>query len=334
MASPLHARIARAAAFGVLAATGCDGPRKPPAPPPAPTARAEPTPTAAGAKPAAPAEPEGARRFEDAGFSTPESVQHDPRADVWIVSNIDGAPAEADGKGFLSRIDPKTGEVEARWIESGKNGVTLHAPKGLAIGGDRIAVADLDRVRFFDRTSGAPAGEVVLPGATFVNDVAFGPGGDLFVTDTGMGKTAKGFGPTGTDAVWRIRPDGAAEKILADPGLGGPNGIAADAGGVWVVTFGSGELFEVAGGARRHVTKPGAGQLDGLVRLPDGSALFSSWQRRAVLRGPLPAGPFQPVLHDLRAPADIGYDAGRRLVLVPLFQDDAVVALPLPPKAG
>ncbi|RMG96017.1 MAG: hypothetical protein D6705_12420 [Deltaproteobacteria bacterium] len=330
-------RLGHVLACAGLAAAACGGASKPPAAAEAPAHSQQQAPAdedrGEGDRdgPAA-AEPEGARRFENVGFSTPESVQHDPQADVWIVSNIEGSPLDADGKGFLSRIDPKTGKVEARWIDSGKHGVTLNAPKGIAISGDRIAVTDIDRVRFFDRTTGAPKGEVRLEGATFANDVSFGPGGVLYVSDMGMGDTPKGFGPTGTDALWRILPDGTAEKVASGKDLGHPNGVAAGRDGVWVVTFGSAEIYQIADGARRHVTKPGAGRLDGLVLLPDGSALFSSWERKAIYRGPLPEGPFAPILTDLNAPADIGYDASRRLVLVPLFEDDAVLALPLPPK--
>ena len=211
--------------------------------------------------------------------------------------------------------------------------MTLNAPKGLAVSGDRIAVADIDRVRFFDRASGAPKGEVVLDGATFANDVAFGPGGVLFVSDMGMGDTPKGFGPTGTDAVYRIAPDGTVAVVAKGEDLGHPNGVAAAADGVWVVTFGSGEIYELVEGKRRHATKVDRGRLDGLVLLPDGSALFSSWEAKAIYRGPLPGGPFVPLLTDLRAPADIGYDATRRLVLVPRFEEDAVEAIPLPAKA-
>ena len=41
----------------------------------------------------------------DVGFQTPESVLHDTTADVYLVSNINGAPAEKDDNGFISAAE-------------------------------------------------------------------------------------------------------------------------------------------------------------------------------------------------------------------------------------
>ena len=69
------------------------------------------------------------------GFSTPESVLHDPEADIYLVSNINGSPLERDGNGFISRVTPD-GKVETlKFIAGGVKGVTLNAPKGMAITG-------------------------------------------------------------------------------------------------------------------------------------------------------------------------------------------------------
>src|SRR3990172_12561174 len=68
-----------------------------------------------------------------AGFETPESVKYDPDLDVWYVANINGSPVDRDGNGYLSRL-PRDGSVDAlKWIAGGANGVTLDAPKGMAL---------------------------------------------------------------------------------------------------------------------------------------------------------------------------------------------------------
>ncbi|NIP81802.1 MAG: hypothetical protein GWM90_22320, partial [Gemmatimonadetes bacterium] len=56
-------------------------------------------------------------RVEDAGLQTPESVLHDDRADVYLVSNINGAPTERDDNGFISRVGPDGTVLELRWID-------------------------------------------------------------------------------------------------------------------------------------------------------------------------------------------------------------------------
>jgi streptogramin lyase len=70
-----------------------------------------------------------------------------------------------------------------------------------------------------------------------------------------------------------------------------------------------------------------AGGLDGVVETGDGRLLVSSWGGSAVYEvGPTAA--VRTLAEGLPAPADLGYDAARDLVLVPLFNDDAVVLLP------
>lgn len=255
------------------------------------------------------------------GLSTPESVLHDETADVYLVSNIEGKPAEADGKAFIARLRPDGGVEVLRWIDGGKNGATLNAPKGMAIVGDRLFVADLDTVRIFDRKTGAPAGEVKIAGATFLNDVAAGADGRVLVSDTGLG--------SGSDAVYAIDAKARTVTPLAkSKELGGPNGIAVQGDKTWVVSLGSGELYALdAGGKRTDVQKLPKGSLDGVVVL-GADLLVSSWDASAVYRG-RPGGEFKVVVAEVKSPADIGYDRKRGRLLVPLFGDDEVRAYDL-----
>jgi hypothetical protein len=255
------------------------------------------------------------------GLSTPESVLHDEEADVYLVSNIEGKPADADGKAFIARLRPEGGVDVLRWIDGGKNQVTLNAPKGMAIVGEQLYVADLDTVRIFERKTGAPSGDVKISGATFLNDVGAGPDGRVIVSDTGLGG--------GTDAVYAIDPKTRSVTPLAkSKELGGPNGVAVQGDKTWVVSLGSGELYSLdASGKRADVQKLPKGSLDGVVVL-GGDLLVSSWDASAIYRG-RPGGEFKIVIDDVRSPADIGYDRKRGRVLVPLFSDDEVRAYDL-----
>jgi hypothetical protein len=53
------------------------------------------------------------------------------------------------------------------------------------------------------------------------------------------------------------------------------------------------------------------------------SLLVSSWEAPGVFKGK-PGGSWDLVLAGIKAPADIGFDSKRSLVLVPRFQDNVV----------
>ena len=161
----------------------------------------------------------------EVGLQTPESVLHDPVADVYIVSNINGSPTDKDNNGFLSRITPDGEVAELKWVEGGRDGVTLHAPKGSAIKGDTLFVADIDTVRMFHRETGAMLGARGVPNATFLNDMTVGPDGTVYVTDMGVRAGAQGFEPSGTAAVYRFGPDGQGYSTWAT-GLRNCSGMA------------------------------------------------------------------------------------------------------------
>jgi len=262
------------------------------------------------------------------GFSTPESVLYDAVQDVYFVSNINGSPLDADGNGYISKINAETREVEARWIDGSTEGVSLDAPKGMAIKDDTLWVTDITVVRKFSRTTGTPMGEIAIEGTTFLNDPSIAEDGSVYVTDMGMKAGAEGFEPSGTDAVYKISPDGKVEKIASGDDLMHPNGIQVAPEGPWVVTFGGNEIYQLVDGKKTNVAQLPSTSLDGLIILGGGDVLVSSWDAKSVYRGPT-AGPFEAVVTDVNAPADIGFDSKRNLILVPMFMDSKVMIFPL-----
>ncbi len=265
----------------------------------------------------------------DAGFDTPESVLHDATADVYIVSNIGGDPAAKANNGFLSKVSP-SGEVqELRWVAGGQNGAVLHAPKGLALVGDTLYVTDLDSLRAFHRETGEPLGVRGAEGAGFLNDPAVGGDGSIYVTDTGMTGGPQGLEPNGNDAVYRFAPDGTATVFASGTELANPNGIVVDGDELIIVPFGSSEIYRLdAAGMRTPVAQLPGGQIDGLVQLDDGSLLASTWEAQGVFRVD-PTGAVTPVVEGVSSPADLGYDAGRNRLLVPVFTENRVMIVPL-----
>jgi len=274
-------------------------------------------------------EPEKPRRAPDIrveGFATPESALHDPATDTYLVSNVNGSPLDADDNGFISRVTPDGKVAALKWIDGAREDVTLNAPKGMAIGNGVLYVADITAVRRFDATSGAPLGEVIIRGATFLNDVAVS-GGEVVVSDTGAQLGAKGLEPTGSDAIYRIRGD-EVTTLIKSTELGQPNGLWYEESGIWVVSFGSGELYRLVDGTRQDVNKLPFGPLDGVVRVADGELLIASWGKSTVFKGK-ENRELVPELEAVDSPADLGYDAKRNRALVPLFQQNVLVIHPL-----
>ncbi|WP_437878530.1 SMP-30/gluconolactonase/LRE family protein [Sorangium sp. So ce513] len=279
----------------------------------------------------APAAPE---RRSVGGFTTPESVLHDEERDVYLVSNIDGSPVDKDDRGFISRVSPDGEILDLTWIDGASEGVTLSAPKGMAVVDGKLYVADIDAIRVFDASDGAPIQDIEVPGAGLLNDIAVMPDGSIVVSDTGVAIEGGEITGTGTDALVVVEPDGQISRLIADPALPHPNGVAFADGEVWVAYLGAARVdaIDASGAQRREIALP-AGTLDGLVRLDDGRLLVSSWDASAVFEID-PTGEAAPrvstLAEDLPSPADLGWDRARNRLLVPLFNDDEIVLLDLP----
>jgi DNA-binding beta-propeller fold protein YncE len=255
------------------------------------------------------------------GFDGPSAALVDPEQDVYLVSNVGGDPLAEDGNGFISRVTPG-GEVEARFIEGGKKGVTLHAPRGMAVTHDTLVVADGTVLRLFDRRSGAPRGRLAVQGATLLDGIALGTDKKtLYVADRGA-VTASADARGG--AVFRV-VDGKVTRVAAGPELGGPSALWPEAGGTWVVGQHSGELYFLGNsGKRERVHAVAANGLQGLIKTRDGLLLLSSAAGSAILQGQ-PGQAFSPLLEGVLAPGNLAYDKKRHRLVVPLIEDDVLV---------
>jgi sugar lactone lactonase YvrE len=259
------------------------------------------------------------------GFSGPESVRYDPDDDVYYVSNMKGAGSVKDDNGFINRIRASNPDSATILAEGGKNGVTLNAPKGLAIHGDTLWVTDIDVLRGFDKHSGAPLATIDFAplGAVQLNDVAIGPDGTIHVTDTGIIMSPKGVIHTGPDRIFVVGPNAQISVAAEGFQLRRPNGITWDPEGKrWiVVSFDqfAGQIMENPQGQvtpKLIRTREGGGQLDGVEVLRDGAILFTSWADSSIHL--LANGRDKPIIREVAVPADIGVDTKRNYVLIPL----------------
>jgi hypothetical protein len=258
-------------------------------------------------------------------------VKYDSDLDVYFVSNINGNPSAKDGNGYIARIRPDSAGATTTvdtLARGGQNGVTLHGPKGMAIVGDTLWVADIDAVRGFNRRTGQPTRSVNLASmqATFLNDIAVGPGDTLYITDTGIRFAADGsMGAPGKQRIFRIKDAARPTVAIEGDSLGNPNGIAWDRtrNAFIVGPFGAASLMTwTSGAASMQPLATGPGQYDGIEILGDGRIVASSWADSSV--HVVNNNAMTKLITGVPAPADMGYDSRRNRLLVPLFNGNAV----------
>ena len=256
------------------------------------------------------------------GFSGPEGVRYDPDQDVYFVSNFNGSGGDRDNNGFISTLGPDGTVQQRKFIVGGQNGVTLHAPRGMALTGDTLWAADAGAVRGFNKNTGAPVATYDFSGREtgFLNDVTPGPDQALYVTDTGQNRLYK-------------LSDGSISVALADTMLGDPNGITWDAarGRLVVVPYGGAHTLYGWQPGDSTLTEigssPGA-QFDGVEVLPGGRLLVASQADSSLHL--FENGRGRPFAKTGGAPADLGIDTQRMRAAVPFIDRNLVEIWQLP----
>ena len=256
------------------------------------------------------------------GFSGPEAVRYDPDQDIYFVGNFNGSGSALDNNGFISRMGPDGELAQLRFIAGGTRGVTLHAPRGMAIVGDTLWVADVDAVRGFHRRTGAPLATVDFSrdSVGFLNDVSPGPDGGLYITDTGRNRIYRISGGTFTRAFENAR-------------LGAPNGITWDAAEqrFIVVPYGGGHdifAWKQGGTDLQNIGTSGGAKFDGVEVLSGGRILVASQGDSSLHL--FSGGRGNPIIRTTGAPADIAVDTKRNRVAVPYISLDRVDIWQLP----
>ncbi len=269
----------------------------------------------------------------EAGLSTPESVLWDSARAVWYITNINGSPLAKDDNGYIVRVGPDGAKLDSLPLINGADDdITLHAPKGMALQGDTLWVADIDALRGFNVMTGMPVASIELGarGAMFLNDVAVGSEGEIYITDSGFRFDDAGNAVhAGTSGVFEVR-NRVARRVLTLPKGSGANGIAWDrARNAWaIVGFNTPTVFSWVRSAQQATelgAGPGGG--DGLLVFDDGRMLFSSWADSSLTL--FAGGEATTLRRNLPGPADLGYDPARRLIAVPLFTSNRVEFWPL-----
>ena len=254
------------------------------------------------------------------GLKTPESVVEAPDGRVF-VSEI--GEFGKDGDGEISYID-KDGKRHP--FASG-----MDDPKGLALIGDDLYVADKTRVLRVGRDGKWQvfAAATAFPTTPkFLNDLEADPHGMLYVSDSG---NLEGVG----GAIYSIDRDGKVTLLIdgaKDKRVLAPNGLLADDTGkaLLEVDFVSGILYklDLATGEMQELAS-GFGGGDGLVHHPKGLMFVSDWKNGKVFSVDAVKDEVKLVKAGFKASADIAMSRDGRYVIVPDMKAGEVVWLPI-----
>jgi hypothetical protein len=244
----------------------------------------------------------------DSVLAVPESVLFDAKDQLLYVSLIDGEYNKKDGKGEIARVGLDGKIISKAWVSG------LNAPKGLGRYKNFLYVADLDEIVIIDIANARILNRIPIEGATFLNDIAVDEKGNVYVSDSETGKV-------------HLVKAGVVSTYLS--GLKGPNGLFASKGKLYVLA--SGELLEVGSNQKLKVLASGLNaSTDGIEAIDVNSFIVSCWEGVIYY---VPKRDAFEQLSDTRAEkmntADIGYDAVNKIVYVPTFFKNSVVAYQL-----
>src|SRR6478735_1012445 len=245
----------------------------------------------------------------EAALKVPESVRFDAKRKVLYVSNIDGEPWIADGKGSIAKLGLDGKVIAAEWVTG------LYCPKGLALSADGkwLYAADIGGIVVIDIKKGKIKQKIAIPEGVQLNDLVAGDKDTLYVSDS---KGKKVF----------VVKDGKASVYLDETVLKGPNGLLVHDGALYVLDNNS--LNRVGADKSLKVVADGmAGGVDGLENVKDGDFLVSVWSGAVWY---VNGDGSKELLFDGKAvqtsTADIGWDPATRTVYVPTFFKNSVIA--------
>lgn len=244
-------------------------------------------------------------------LKTPESVLYHAPTNAIYVANINGNATEKDGNGFISKLS-LTGEIlELEWATG------LDAPKGMGIAGDWLYVTDIDRIVVFDLATGEKGREWIVSDAQFLNDISVSPEREVFISDMRAAKLLRLDG----DDVEVVKEGEELERL---------NGLYAEGNGQLVVA--AGDFLKTINLADGTVTTRASGLTagDGVAAAGGGRYVVSQWNGEVFwVNEDWSLTKLLDTREQKINSADIDYVPSEKLLLVPTFLDNRVVAYKL-----
>lgn len=244
----------------------------------------------------------------DTLLKVPESVYFDPANQVLYVSNIDGKSDEKDGKGSIGKVGLDGKIIATDWVTG------LNAPKGMGLVKNMLWVADLDEMAVIDIKTGKITKRIKIEGAKFLNDVTADSKGIIYVSDSRA------------SIVYKIE-NGRVTIFLEK--LKGPNGLLVYNKDLYVLDKGG--LYKVGMGKNLEKLADGMDpSTDGVENVQGNDFIVSCWAGVIYyVKGDGTTEQLLDTRDQKKNSADIGYDPKNKIVYVPTFFGNSVVAYQL-----
>jgi sugar lactone lactonase YvrE len=230
------------------------------------------------AAPPPPAQPPAVRAgWTVQDMRTPESVYLDEASGYVFVSQIDGSPTERDGKGRISKLGLDGSLVTGDWF------TRLNAPKGLRSFAGTLWVADIDEVVGIDIATAKETARLKLDGAKFLNDLAIGADGTIYVSDTM------------TSRIYAVK-DGTSTVFAEGEQLEYPNGLFVEGERLIVGGWGKPEadfttkvpgrlyMLDLKTKQKTLITKQPLGNIDGVEQEARGGYLVTDYMAGKLIQ--------------------------------------------------
>jgi len=242
----------------------------------------------------------------DSVLKVPESVLFDGDNKVLYATNIDGTdPWGKDGKGSVAKVGLDGKVIATEWV------IGLNAPKGMGLYKGKLYVADLNELVVIDIAGGKIEKRIVVTGAEGLNDVSVSKTGTVYVSDS---KLKKVF----------VVKDGVSELFLDT--LKGPNGLLMRGDDFYLLDAGG--MYKMNKDKTLTMITDGMdGGTDGIENISGNDFIISCWQ--GVVWYVNADGSKQQLLDsrpDKKNTADIGIDAKNKIIYVPTFWRNTIVA--------
>jgi hypothetical protein len=242
----------------------------------------------------------------DTILKVPESVLFDADNKILYVSNIDGTDGWAkDGKGSVAKVGLDGKIIAVEWVTG------LNAPKGLGLYNGKLYAADIDEIVVIDIKKGVIDKRIPIEGAKGLNDISIGGDGAIFVSDSK------------NNVIYKVEND---KSTVYQQNLKGANGVLKRGSDFYIVDAGS--AYKVNDDKTLTKISDGMdGGTDGIENVSGDDFLVSCWQGALWY---VHADGTKELLFDGKSQktntADIGFDPKTKIVYVPTFFRNSVIA--------